>query len=133
MDIVEVVLQELRAEMKALRKAVDRERERERERATIAPGELVGAWKYKRAAKALDIGLTELHAMLKVGLICSVTYGPGKHPRIPVGEIVRLTTVKPPPLAKSSGKRAKRARVKRSSASGFMTPEQLESAINEMR
>ena len=58
------------------------------------------ALSYRKAAAALDIGLTELKNLVRDGTIRTKAYAPGKHPKIPVAEIQRLTALDPTPVEK---------------------------------
>ncbi len=70
--------------------------------------QLPQAMSYRRAAKALDIGLTELKEMVKIGMLSTVRYAPGKHPRIPLSEIRRLTSLTPRQVEKPRTKPSRR-------------------------
>ncbi len=113
MEVIEAVL----AEVRALRKQLEQTGVRED----------LGAVSYKKAAAALDVGLTELKLMVKHTIILSVVYAPGKRPKIPLSEIRRLSSPKQPLIHKQRGKPTKRPK-----SSEPMSPEELSRRIRDI-
>lgn len=91
----------------------------------LVDGKLPQAMKYSRAAFELGVGLTELKEMIRIGLIQTVVYAPGKHPKIPLSEIKRLTTVKPLPVEKPRVRSSRRKEQTPPASSSAATREAL--------
>ncbi len=84
----------------------------------------LGAVPYARAAVLLGVHVSEVKLMVRQSILLSVTYAPGKRPKIPLSEIRRLTTPVMPLEPKQRGKPSRRRQ-----AADDLTEEELDAAM----